>query len=374
MGTGVSMALVGHKNGAISRSNGIQPVPCAVAQRHKEIEQKIIQDKMKRARTVRLLLLGAGESGKSTFAKQMRIIHHGSYDNMECMAYRDLVFSNVLCSMKNILQAMKTLNIPFYNESRREDAMLFNTQAKLVIEGYIDFSLELADAIYRLWKDPGLRMCYARSSEFQLIDSASYFFKSVHRIAEEHYLPTDDDIVRTRLVTTGVHETSFQFRNMNFILIDVGGQRTERRKWIHFFENVTAILFCIALSEYDQRLREDGVTNRMQESLDLFQKICSWKWFRKTPKILFLNKCDIFESKVKKVPISVFFKQYRGTSEVKEARQYICKQFVSKNKCKDSPVYHHYTTATDRSNVQFVFDAAMDVVLHQTLSDVGMIL
>ena len=55
----------------------------------------------------------------------------------------------------------------------QEDAILFHTQAKLVTENYIEFSLELADAIYRMWKDPGLRRCYARSSEFQLIDSTS---------------------------------------------------------------------------------------------------------------------------------------------------------------------------------------------------------
>lgn len=39
-------------------------------------------------------------------------------------------------------------------------------------------------------------------------------------------------------------------------MVDVGGQRSERRKWIHCFENVTSIIFLVALSEYDQILFE----------------------------------------------------------------------------------------------------------------------
>jgi guanine nucleotide-binding protein subunit alpha len=41
-------------------------------------------------------------------------------------------------------------------------------------------------------------------------------------------------------------------------MFDVGGQRSERKKWIHCFENVTSIIFCVALSEYDQVLLEES--------------------------------------------------------------------------------------------------------------------
>ena len=47
-----------------------------------------------------------------------------------------------------------------------------------------------------------------------------------------------------------------------FRLFDVGGQRSERKKWIHCFEDVTAIIFCVAMSEYDQVLHEDETTVR----------------------------------------------------------------------------------------------------------------
>ena len=74
------------------------------------------------------------------------------------------------------------------------------------------------------------------------------------------YQPTEQDILRTRVKTTGIVEVHFSFKNLNFKLFDVGGQRSERKKWIHCFEDVTAIIFCVAMSEYDQVLHEDETT------------------------------------------------------------------------------------------------------------------
>ena len=78
----------------------------------------------------------------------------------------------------------------------------------------------------------------------------------------------------------------------------MGGQRSERKKWIHCFEDVMLILFLTAVSEYDQVLAEDEATNRMQESLHLFRTILHYHWFTSTNVILFLNKMDVLEEKV----------------------------------------------------------------------------
>ena len=80
---------------------------------------------------------------------------------------------------------------------------------------------------------------------------------------------------------------------------DVGGQRNERRKWIHCFDNVNAVVFVASLSEFDQNLFEDETKNRLDEALELFQQISNSKWFQDTSLILFLNKKDLFEKKVR---------------------------------------------------------------------------
>lgn len=76
-------------------------------------------------------------------------------------------------------------------------------------------------------------------------------------MAHPHYLPTDQDILRSRVKTTGITETTFLVGDLTYKIFDVGGQRSERKKWIHCFENVTALVFLVSLSEYDQMLYED---------------------------------------------------------------------------------------------------------------------
>ena len=98
-------------------------------------------------------------------------------------------------------------------------------------------------------------------------------------------------------------------------MFDVGGQRSERKKWIHCFEGVTAIIFCVALSGYDLVLAEDEEMNRMTESTKLFESICNNKWFVDTSIILFLNKKDLFEEKIRHSPLSVCFPEYKGMSQ-----------------------------------------------------------
>lgn len=83
------------------------------------------------------------------------------------------------------------------------------------------------------------------------------FFHDLERLFSPTYVPTDQDILRSRLKTTGITETVFDLGTLTYRMFDVGGQRSERKKWIHCFENVTALLFLVAISGYDQCLVED---------------------------------------------------------------------------------------------------------------------
>jgi hypothetical protein len=60
-------------------------------------------------------------------------------------------------------------------------------------------------------------------------------------------------------------------------MVDVGGQRSERRKWIHCFENVTSIIFLVALSEYDQILFESENEVRCCKNMSICVTCCARK-------------------------------------------------------------------------------------------------
>jgi guanine nucleotide-binding protein G(i) subunit alpha len=105
------------------------------------------------------------------------------------------------------------------------------------------------------------------------LPSSLSFFGEIKRITAQDFVPNEHDVLRARTKTTGIAETRFNMGQLSIHLFDVGGQRSERKKWIHCFEAVTSIIFCVALSEYDQVLLEESGQNRMAESLVLFESV-----------------------------------------------------------------------------------------------------
>ncbi|KAJ2966906.1 hypothetical protein NUW54_g13669 [Trametes sanguinea] len=195
-----------------------------------------------------------------------------------------------------------------------------------------------------------------RSREFQLNDSAVYYFNAIDRMAAPNYMPTDQDILRSRVKTTGITETTFKVGELTYKLFDVGGQRSERKKWIHCFENVTALVFLVSLSEYDQMLYEDESVNRMQEALTLFDSICNSRWFVKTSIILFLNKIDLFAEKLPRSPLGDYFPDYTGGDDYDAACNYLLHRFVSLNQsAATKQIYAHYTCATDTQQIKCTY-------------------
>ncbi len=181
-------------------------------------------------------------------------------------------------------------------------------------------------------------------------------------------MPNDQDVLRSRVKTTGITETTFIIGELTYRMFDVGGQRSERKKWIHCFENVTTILFLVAISEYDQLLFEDETVNRMQEALTLFDSICNSRWFIKTSIILFLNKIDRFKEKLPVSPMKNYFPDYEGGDDYGAACDYILNRFVSLNQHESKQIYTHFTCATDTTQIRFVMAAVNGKLRHSSQS------
>ncbi|XP_062366120.1 guanine nucleotide-binding protein subunit alpha-11 isoform X2 [Cinclus cinclus] len=276
-----------------------------------EIEKQLRRDKRDARRELKLLLLGTGESGKSTFIKQMRIIHGSGYSEEDKKGFTKLVYQNIFTAMQSMIRAMETLKILYKYEQNKANAVLIR---EVDVEKVMTFEQPYVSAIKTLWNDPGIQECYDRRREYQLSDSAKYYLSDVDRIATPGYLPTQQDVLRVRVPTTGIIEYPFDLENIIFRMVDVGGQRSERRKWIHCFENVTSIMFLVALSEYDQVLVESDNENRMEESKALFRTIITYPWFQNSSVILFLNKKDLLEDKILYSHLVDYFPEFDETN------------------------------------------------------------
>ncbi|KAF9171157.1 Guanine nucleotide-binding protein alpha-2 subunit [Mortierella sp. AD011] len=153
-----------------------------------------------------------------------------------------------------------------------------------------------------------------------------------------------------------------------FRMFDVGGQRSERKKWIHCFEGVTAVLFLVAISGYDQCLVEDKDANQMEEAMMLFDQICNSQWFVETSMILFLNKMDIFRIKIKYSSIKNYFPDYDGPDDsVAEATEFFRKRFTRLNRSEHKEVYVHQTDATDTNLLRNIMSSVNDIILARNI-------
>jgi len=302
--------------------------------------------------------------GNPLFFKQTRILYQDGFSDAEREFYKDIIFANIFLGIRTLISAADFLGLTLQDENKEVAQALTGMNAMSRVE----IDAQRAKDIRRLWTDPGIVEAFSQSHRFQLTGSFYYFMEHLDRIGSANYTPTEEDILYCRSKTTGIVETQFDIDSAHFKIVDVGGQRGERVKWIHCFEDVVAIIFFAALSEYNQTLYEDDTVNRMHESLKLFDDIINSKWFSDTPVILFLNKSDLFKEKIKKYKISDYFPEYKGGDDFDDACQFITNKFLALNEKEDTKkIYPHVTCCTDTENIRHVFAAVKDSVAKEML-------
>ncbi|RZF37881.1 hypothetical protein LSTR_LSTR009981 [Laodelphax striatellus] len=343
--------------------------------RSEQIDKQLGELARQQRNIIKILLLGAGESGKSTLVKQMKIIHSDGFTKDELCSFRPTVMDNLLSSMKYVLSGMGLLRINLQSAKNKGYA-----QTVLASPSCFDKSFNVlpgvAQALQALWQDRGVRLAVARGYEYELNDSALYLFENMERICNEKYIPSPTDVLRARVRTNGIIETHFKMNDVVISMFDVGGQRSQRRKWIYCFDDVRAVLFVVSLSGYDMTLIEDTNVNRLEESLNLFSQIVNNRFFREASFVLLLNKFDLFREKIlySGRHLRLYFPDYKGPDhDVDRAALFIQHKFALRNQNAAKVIFPHFTTATDTSNVQVVFQVVMDMVIRQNLTQMTLL-
>jgi len=333
------------------------------------IDKKIKNINVNMGQEVTMLLLGAGESGKTTISKQMKILHLDGFKDKDRLFYRAIVADNILHCFKELIKGVKVLDLEIAPELQDDASALLKLNE--LSDDIFEFLRGMLNQLQNIWNDHAIQEVYQKRTQFQIFDCCKFFLSKLPEILIENYLPSDVDIIRSRYKTTGITEITFDMLGVKHKLIDIGGQRSERRKWINIFDKVKTIIYVTSLSEYDMVLFEDRTVNRMKESLRLFYDVC--RCFSNQPVILFLNKSDVFKELLAEGrSITSCFTEYNGSNDFDEASRYIGHYFkdsVSSIYLQD--IFTHVTCATDTDDIEFVWDAVSNMVLHKTIGKLG---
>ncbi|PFH50507.1 hypothetical protein AMATHDRAFT_60909 [Amanita thiersii Skay4041] len=239
------------------------------------------------------------------------------------------------------------------------------------------------DNIIDLWNDPPVRKCLAES-DIVLEDQAGFFLEDVKRLTKEDYLPTSSDILRARMATIGPEEHHIQVEcqspdgAQHWTIYDVGGSRSQRATWAQFFDDVNVIIFLAPISAFNQVLAEDPTVNRLSDSLRLWQQICSNKILASIEFILFLNKLDILDVKLRAgIKLARYFSSYgERANDTKTVTKYLVDVFVARHK-QHSPkrrkLYPHLTCATDTVATSVIINRIQEQILVKVLSQTNIL-
>jgi len=340
------------------------------------IDKKHKEEFKKSSRDIKILLLGTGEAGKSTIMKQMQIVYEDAFKGEACMDIKPIIYKQVIKNIKVLIRESSKTEYTAKQTFDQDRANRVNQVEERILdptEFESQFTPQVWQDLQALWADKSIQETFLFNYKFTLDDSTKYFLDRLSALQQPNYMPNNDDILRARIKTSAIVEKSFT-KKINdsiytFRIIDVGGQRSERRKWVHCFPDITALLFVVAISEYDQTLREDNTTKRLDESLKVYEEIINNKLFANKVVILCLNKIDIFDEKLKQRDLKDYYPEYTGNTR-DQAIDFIKKKFEARDKSKRNVVH---TIATDTDVFKVVFDAVVSHVLQESLRTAGFI-
>lgn len=149
------------------------------------------------SKVVKLLLLGTGDSGKSTIFKQMRILYGKGFSHEDLLAAAPLIRSNCVEAIRTLVEQADVFG----------DSCSLRREAEQVMELSPDSPLDPATGalIQRVWSDAAVQRTYEKRSQFQLVECARVFLESIARIAAPDYVPTIADVLHARKTTSGMY-------------------------------------------------------------------------------------------------------------------------------------------------------------------------
>ncbi|KAF8468027.1 G-protein alpha subunit-domain-containing protein [Gautieria morchelliformis] len=314
-----------------------------------------------------VLLLGAGGTGKSTLIKQMGTTLQG-FPCYNPGLYKDIIKHNVYAIVENILRftqagCVTESDMPWNSPDHKPD------YARLK---------ELCGRLRADWDRPEIRKALrgAVSPTKVTPDEAGYFLDAADRIFAADYVPTPEDVVRSRVRTTGIPIDNLVETSVSWRFIDTGGEMNQRHHWRGSFKNLSAIVFVVALPDFNRVMSEEPRLNAMHESLYLFYAMMRSGFFEDTLLVLLFTKGDVLEEVLEHDPESLkewskardsSVPVYDGNSYA-DACEYIENRYISRIYDLTQPFCVQYMRTIDTMDVKDKCKAVLAEIIQDYIS------
>jgi guanine nucleotide-binding protein G(i) subunit alpha len=328
----------------------------------------------------KFILVGTEESGKTSVFKQLKKFYQDDpYTEKELLLYKNVIYSNVFLSTRILLNdcVEKNPKDPFDDPENLKNVEVIAEidGLSILLDGQKYYSTEIHKMIGELWKENLLIEKFQNHSEdFHIFDNLQYFLDRLEMLTPPDYIPSMDDILHCRRKTSGFMRLNFTDDNVDFCISDLGGSRSSRKSWIKSnyynflnlgFPGITGIVFVASLSEFNQKCTDDDVTNRMLESMKVFEELTSNYNFKEIPILLLLNKYDIFTQKICKKDLSCVFPEYIGGKDVDAALKFIKEKYQQLVKENPERLQLQVINAMDEDSVMKAFKSFQNQIMER---------
>ncbi|KAJ1345164.1 hypothetical protein BSLG_000679 [Batrachochytrium salamandrivorans] len=298
-----------------------------------------------------MLILGGGDSGKTTFLKMLHISLNGGFSPDMMLRYHHQMMDNIVDSIKALLLA--SIALGYKVEPVQAKRMMLSYDRY----GQIGLPKQLIESISQLWRHKGIQSCWKQSYKFKLQDTCDYFLDNVETKAQPGYRITHNDILHIRHSTTSISECAFKMNDFTLRFLDVAGQRGFRKQWAAHFDQVDSVLYITSVASYNQVLDEDKTVNRMTDSMQLFTELSKNTHLKNKALVLLLNKTDLLKKKLRYSKLCKYFPKYHGPNEIASVLEFFKQEFASRVITRKDRLYMHATCCTASESTSFLVAA-----------------